>query len=334
MASQPQPDAGIAQDPDPLLAVSGLKTYFVKKDKETRAVDGVSFTVAPGQIVCIVGESGSGKSITALSILRLVPKPHGRIVAGAIRFQGRDLLALTETQMTDLRGNEIAMIFQEPMTSLNPVLTIGKQLTEVLRRHRGDTRAQAREQSIRMLETMGVPRARDLVREYPHQLSGGLRQRVMAAMAMLCRPRLLVADEPTTALDVTIQAQVLQLMKQMRREFGTAIILITHDLGVVADMADQVIVMYAGQIVESVDADSLFHHPRHPYTRALMASIPSLDVDQESLYSIPGTVPDAARFPSGCRFASRCEKATDECTRTAVELEEKAPNHYVRCIKA
>jgi len=318
---------------EPLLAVDGLRTYFTKKKVVTRAVDGISLTVQPRQVVCIVGESGSGKSITALSIMRLVPAPHGQIISGSIRFEGRDLLALSEVQMTDVRGNDISMIFQEPMTALNPVLTIGKQLTEVLVRHRRTGNPEAVQKSVEMLKVMGVPRAAEIMHEYPHQLSGGLRQRAMTAMAMLCRPKLLIADEPTTALDVTIQAQILQLMKAMRQEFNTSIILITHDLGVVAEMADHVIVMYAGQIVESVDADTLFDRPEHPYTQALLASIPSLDKDQVSLYSIPGTVPNAAEFPQGCRFAARCGKASAECSAQAVELEEKRPGHWVRCIK-
>jgi peptide/nickel transport system ATP-binding protein/oligopeptide transport system ATP-binding protein len=317
--------------PGPLLEVTNLRTYFQKKERVFKAVDGVSFTVAPRQVVAIVGESGSGKSITALSIMGLVPRPHGRIVEGTIRFSGQDLRKLSDIQMTDIRGNKISMIFQEPMTCLNPVLTIGKQLTEVLCRHAGMPKSQALEKSIRMLEVMGVPRAKELVREYPHQLSGGLRQRVMTTMAMLCEPNLLIADEPTTALDVTIQAQVLQMMKQMRESFDTAVILITHDLGVVADMADHVIVMYAGQIVESVDADTLFSHPRHPYTAALLASIPSLDVDKETLFSIPGTVPNASEFPTGCRFAARCAMATDACSTASIHLEEKVPGHFVRC---
>ena len=318
---------------EPLLAVDGLRTYFTKKKVVTRAVDGISLTVQPRQVVCIVGESGSGKSITALSIMRLVPAPHGQIISGSIRFEGRDLLALSEVQMTDVRGNDISMIFQEPMTALNPVLTIGKQLTVVLVRHRRTGNPEAVQKSVEMLKVMGVPRAAEIMHEYPHQLSGGLRQRAMTAMAMLCRPKLLIADEPTTALDVTIQAQILQLMKAMRQEFNTSIILITHDLGVVAEMADHVIVMYAGQIVESVDADTLFDRPEHPYTQALLASIPSLDKDQVSLYSIPGTVPNAAEFPQGCRFAARCGKASAECSAQAVELEEKHPGHWVRCIK-
>ena len=316
-----------------LLRIVDLRTYFTKKQVVTRAVDGISLEVAPRQAVCIVGESGSGKSITALSIMRLIPKPHCRIVTGAIEFEGRNLLELSDAQMTDVRGNQIAMIFQEPMTALNPVLSIGQQLSEVLRRHRRISRAEAMARSVEMLEVMGVPRAGEIIREYPHQLSGGLRQRAMTAMAMLCQPKLLIADEPTTALDVTIQAQVLHLMKKMREEFHTSIILITHDLGVVAEMADHVVVMYAGQIVESVAADALFDHPLHPYTRALLDSIPSLDQDKDSLYSIPGTVPDASAFPRGCRFAARCALAGPECSAREVELEAKQSGHLVRCIK-
>ena len=319
--------------PEPLLRITNLKTHFIKKDKAARAVDGVDLTVYPRQTLCVVGESGSGKSVTALSIMRLVPKPHGRIVAGEILFQGRDLLALSEKQMTDLRGNAISMIFQEPMTALNPVITVGRQLTEVLSRHRRLGHREAVRRSVKMLEVMGVPRAGQIIHEYPHQLSGGLRQRVMSAMAMLCEPKLLIADEPTTALDVTIQAQVLHLMKAMREQFDTAIILITHDLGVVAEMADHVLVMYAGQVVESVDADTLFSTPLHPYTQALLDSIPSLDEEKATLYSIPGTVPSAFSFPAGCRFADRCRLAGPECRAAEVALEEKRPGHLVRCIK-
>ena len=315
-----------------LLKVSNLKTYFVKKDRETRAVDGVDLEVFPRQIVSIVGESGSGKSVTSLSIMRLLPQPPARIVSGTIEFEGTNLLELTEAQMTDIRGNDISMIFQEPMTALNPVVTVGKQLTEVLRRHRRFSYQEAVAKAVQMLQFVGVPRADEIIHEYPHQLSGGLRQRVMIAMAMLCEPKLLIADEPTTALDVTIQAQVLELMKQMREDFHTAIILITHDLGVVAEMADHVVVMYAGQIVESVDADTLFSQPLHPYTRALLDSIPSLDEEKETLYSIPGVVPDAAAFPPGCRFAERCRGARPACFQLPVELQEIKPGHLVRCL--
>ncbi|WDL95874.1 ABC transporter ATP-binding protein [Alicyclobacillus sp. ALC3] len=316
---------------EPLLAVRDLKTYFISKDAEVRAVDGIDIDVYPRQVVCIVGESGCGKSMTSLSVMRLVPKPRGKIVSGEIKFNGKDLLKLTERQMTDVRGNDMSMIFQEPMTALNPVLTIGDQITEVLIRHRNMNKREALAKAVDMLQVVGVPRAAQIVHEYPHQLSGGLRQRVMIAMAMVCEPKLLIADEPTTALDVTIQAQVLELMKKMRDEFDTAIILITHDLGVVAEMADHVVVMYAGQIVESTNADDIFHDPQHPYTKALLASIPSLEEEKETLYSIPGTVPDAAAYPVGCRFADRCPIAQASCREKAPELRETSPGHSIRC---
>lgn len=316
---------------EPLLEIKDLKTYFISKRAEVRAVDGIDLVVHPREIVCIVGESGSGKSMTSLSIMRLVPKPRGKIVEGQILFDGTDLLSLNDKQMSDIRGNDISMIFQEPMTALNPVLTIGDQITEVLIRHRRMTKATATAKAVEMLQFVGVARASDIVREYPHQLSGGLRQRVMIAMAMVCEPKLLIADEPTTALDVTIQAQVLDLMKKMRDDFNTAIILITHDLGIVADMADHVVVMYAGQVVETVEADTMFSGPLHPYTKALMASIPSLDEDKEVLYSIPGTVPDAAAYPTGCRFADRCPIAQPSCQEKMPALREIKPGHFARC---
>lgn len=315
----------------PILTVENLKTYFISNGVEIHAVDGIDLDVYPGQIMCIVGESGSGKSMTSLSVMGLVPKPGGKIVAGKIRFQGKDLAQLSDLELSEIRGNEISMIFQEPMTSLNPVLTIGDQLTEGLIRHKKVSKRQAMDASIEMLQYVGVPRVKDIVKEYPHQLSGGLRQRVMIAMAMICRPKLLIADEPTTALDVTIQAQVLALMVSMRDQFNTSIILITHDLGVVAEVADHVVVMYAGQIVENASADALFENPTHPYTRALLASIPSPDEVKKELYSIPGTVPDPANFPSGCRFAERCQLVQPSCTQTAKQLREISPGHFIRC---
>lgn len=316
---------------EPLLQVKNLKTYFVSSEMKIRAVDGIDLEVNPREVVCIVGESGCGKSVTSLSILRLVPKPRGKIVDGEISFMGRNLLELDERAMSRVRGNDISMIFQEPMTALNPVLTIGDQITEVLIRHRHMSKRDSLQKAIDMLKVVGVPRAEQIVHEYPHQLSGGLRQRVMIAMAMVCEPKLLIADEPTTALDVTIQAQVLDLMRKMRDEFDTAIILITHDLGVVAEMADQVVVMYAGQVVETANADAIFKDPTHPYTRALLSAIPSLDEEKETLYAIPGTVPDAAAYPPGCRFAQRCSLAQPSCYEKMPALRSVRDGHLVRC---
>lgn len=316
----------------PLLSVRGLKTYFMSKSRTVRAVDGIDLDVHPGQIVCIVGESGSGKSMTSLSIMRLIPRRGAQIVDGEVLFDGRDLIKLSNQEMTDVRGNHISMIFQEPMTALNPVLTIGDQIIEVLLSHRTISKRDALTKAIDILKFVGVPRADEIVRDYPHQLSGGLRQRVMIAMAMVCEPKLLIADEPTTALDVTVQAQVLQLMKKMRDETGTAIILITHDLGVVANMADHVAVMYAGQIVESANADEIFDNPIHPYTNALLAATPTLDdTTEEVLYSIPGSVPDASNYPDGCRFANRCPVSTPTCMEKMPELREREPGHWIRC---
>jgi oligopeptide/dipeptide ABC transporter ATP-binding protein len=314
-----------------LLSIRNLRTYFYRNGKEVRAVDGIDLDIAPGRVVCVVGESGSGKSVTSLSIMGLIPKHQGRVVDGEIRFEGIDLLRLSERQLADIRGNKIAMIFQEPMTSLNPVLTIGEQMTEVLIRHRKMPRAEARSRAIEMLGHVGIARAAEIIDEYPHRLSGGMRQRVMIGMAMLCEPKLLIADEPTTALDVTIQAQVLELMKEMKDRYHMSVLLITHDLGVVAEMADDVVVMYAGQIVESGDADTVFERPSHPYTRALMKAVPSLDEVKETLYSIPGVIPDAAAFPPGCRFADRCEYAVAACREAMPALREIRPGHYARC---
>jgi peptide/nickel transport system ATP-binding protein len=271
-----------------------------------RAVDGVSYALERGETLAVVGESGSGKSVTALSILRLVPEPPGRTVDGRILFKGRDLLKVSPAEMRAIRGKEISMIFQEPMTSLNPVFTCGDQIAETLVLHERLDRRSARRRAIEMLELVGIPAPDQRVDEYPHQLSGGMRQRVMIAMALACRPSVLIADEPTTALDVTIQAQILELLKRLQRELGMAVILITHDLGVVAETADHVAVMYAGQVVEFGDVQTIFNRPCHPYTAGLQASLPKLGVRQESLRVIPGNVPNPARFPTGCRFHPRC----------------------------
>ncbi len=295
----------------PLLQVDGLKTYFHTDEAVVRAVDGVSYTIERGETLAVVGESGSGKSVTALSILRLVPEPPGRIVAGRILFKGRDLLSVSAAEMRAIRGKEISMIFQEPMTSLNPVFTCGDQIAETLVLHERLDRRAARRRAIEMLELVGIPAPAQRVDEYPHQLSGGMRQRVMIAMALACRPSVLIADEPTTALDVTIQAQILELLAELQRELGMAVILITHDLGVVAETADHVAVMYAGQVVEFGDVQTIFRRPCHPYTAGLQASLPRLGVRQASLRVIPGNVPNPARFPVGCRFHPRCPVMLD-----------------------
>ena len=317
-----------------LLEVNGLKTYFSRLDgREIKAVDDVSFKVHEQETVCVVGESGCGKSITALSVMGLVQKPRGRIVSGEILFEGKDLTKLTNDEMCDIRGNRISMIFQEPMTSLNPVMTIGKQIRESLLVHGKSDKKDAMKRVTEMLKTVGISRLDKIIHEYPHQLSGGMRQRVMIAMALICEPSLLIADEPTTALDVTIQAQVLDLMRELKTKVKTAVLFITHDLGVVADMADTVVVMYAGQAVEIASADDLFAKPSHPYTRALMESIPYIDRDSDTLYSINGTVPDAAFYPDGCRFRERCagyDAAVCPCSDT-VPLKDIGNGHLVRC---
>jgi peptide/nickel transport system ATP-binding protein len=309
-----------------LLEVENLQTHFRTPDGVNRAVDGVSFQVGEGETLAVVGESGCGKSVTANSILRLIPEPPGRI-AGSIRFQGKDLLTLDEPAMRKIRGNDISMIFQEPMTSLNPVLTIGRQLGETLRLHQGLDRQAAEDRAVDMLNLVGIPEARRRVREYPHQFSGGMRQRVMIAMALACNPKLLIADEPTTALDVTIQAQILDLMRDLKSRVGAAIILITHDLGVVAEVAERVMVMYAGR--------KLFGAPRHPYTQGLLGAVPKLgsSVTGEAtrLAEIPGLVPSLKNRIVGCVFASRCALATDLCREVAPPLELKAPSHIAAC---
>ena len=317
-----------------LLEVENLQTHFRTPDGVNRAVDGVSFQVAEGETLAVVGESGCGKSVTANSILRLIPEPPGRI-AGSIRFEGTDLLTLDEPAMRRIRGNDISMIFQEPMTSLNPVLTIGRQLGETLRLHQGLTKEAAEDRAVEMLNLVGISEARRRVREYPHQFSGGMRQRVMIAMALACNPKLLIADEPTTALDVTIQAQILDLMRDLKRRVGAAIILITHDLGVVAEVAERVMVMYAGRKVEEAPVAKLFRAPRHPYTQGLLGAVPKLGSsvtgDATRLAEIPGLVPSLKSRIVGCVFASRCTLATDLCHKIAPPLELKAPGHIAAC---
>jgi peptide/nickel transport system ATP-binding protein len=317
-----------------LLEVDNLQTHFRTPDGVNRAVDGVSFNVEAGETLAVVGESGCGKSVTAMSILRLIPEPPGRI-AGAIRFQGTDLLQLSEPEMRRIRGNEISMIFQEPMTSLNPVLTVGRQIGETLTLHQGLSGRAAEAKAVEMLDLVGIPEAKRRVREFPHQLSGGMRQRVMIAMALACNPKLLIADEPTTALDVTIQAQILDLMRDLKRRVGAAIVLITHDLGVVAEVAERVVVMYAGRKVEEAPVGPLFRSPRHPYTQGLLGAVPklgsSLHGTETRLSEIPGLVPSLKAKLEGCVFASRCPQANDFCRAAAPALEQKAPGHWVAC---
>jgi peptide/nickel transport system ATP-binding protein len=318
-----------------LLDVRGLKTYFFTRDGVVRAVDGVSFSVMRGETLAIVGESGCGKSVTSLSILRLIASPPGRTVEGSVVFEGRNLLELSEAEMRKVRGDAISMIFQEPMTSLNPVLTIGRQIAEVLILHRGLSREDAMRSAVEMLRLVKIPEPERRVGEYPHQLSGGMRQRVMIAMALACEPRLLIADEPTTALDVTIQAQILDLMRELKARTGAAIMLITHDLGVVAEMAQRVVVMYAGRKVEEGPVEALFANPRHPYTRGLLDSIPKLGAASRGagtrLTEIAGTVPSLSESIVGCAFAPRCAYATVRCQNEYPPFEEKIPGHGAAC---
>ena len=318
-----------------LLEVRSLRTRFATDDGAFAAVDGVDFTVEAGRTLAIVGESGCGKSVTALSIMGLVPKPAGRIdPASSIRFEGRELVGADERELQDLRGNAMAMIFQEPMSSLNPAFTIGEQIVEGLMRHRPLSRAEAQERAIEMLRKVRIPAPEQRFKEHPHKLSGGMRQRAMIAMALACEPRLLIADEPTTALDVTIQAQILDLMRSLQRDTGTAVVLITHDLGVVAEVADEVVVMYAGRVVERAGVAALFEAPQHPYTVGLLGSIPRLDVQRERLAAIDGQVPSPLRMPAGCRFAERCPFADDRCRAASPPLIEVAPGHSSACWKA
>ncbi len=313
----------------PILRVDNLHTQFHTDDGIARAVDGVSFDLYPGKTLGLVGESGCGKSVTSLSIMRLLSHP-GRITNGAIYFQDRNLLSLSEYDMRNVRGNDIAMIFQEPMTSLNPVYTCGFQIDEAVMRHQSLDANSAREKTIDMLRLVGIPAPEQRANEYPHQLSGGMRQRVMIAMALSCNPDVLIADEPTTALDVTIQAQILELLGELQQRLNMAVLMITHDLGVIAEVADHVAIMYAGQIIESGPVDTIFHNPKHPYTQGLLASVPRLDETRERLSVIKGTVPNATQFPKGCRFASRCSIAQDQCHHQPA-LVEMEPSHHVAC---
>jgi peptide/nickel transport system ATP-binding protein len=316
-----------------LLEVRDLRMVFPTDDGEAHAVEGISFTLDRGRVLGLVGESGCGKSMTALSLMRLVPPP-GRIVGGQVLFEGRELLALSEREMRDIRGARMAMIFQEPMTALNPVLTVGSQVAEAVFLHRRASRRQAWQRATELLDEVGIPDASRRAYEYPHQLSGGMRQRVMIAMAIACDPLLLLADEPTTALDVTIQAEILALLRSLRERHGMAVLLITHDLGVVAEQADEVAIMYAGRIVERAAVEDLFARPLHPYTRALLRSMPVLGVHRDRLETIAGQVPSLTRLPSGCAFRDRCPLEIEACAEGVPPLEERLAAHRVACIRA
>ncbi|PKR78504.1 peptide ABC transporter ATP-binding protein [Halalkalibacillus sediminis] len=316
---------------DVILELNELHTHFFTDDGEIPAVDGVSFNVHKGEVVGIVGESGCGKSVTSLSIMQLVPSPPGRIVSGEINYKNENLAKASEKRMRKIRGNEIAMIFQEPMTSLNPLFTIGNQLNEAILFHEKVSKKQARKRSIEMLDLVGIPRSNEVIDDYPHQLSGGMRQRVMIAMAMACNPEVLIADEPTTALDVTIQAQILDLMRDLNKEKDTSIILITHDLGVVAEICERVIVMYSGQVVEEGTVRDILKDPQHPYSQGLIRSLPKIHETEQKLYSIPGTVPKPGMNMKGCRFAPRCPHAFDRCFQEDPELYSIAEGRYSRC---
>ena len=335
MAAEPQTttSANVAANNDqPLLVVNNLQTQFFTQDGVVKAVDDVSFYIKPGETLGVVGESGSGKSITGLSLMRLVPTPPGRIVNGEVIFQGKDVLKMTDEQVRSIRGNEIAMIFQDPMTSLNPVLTINRQISESLILHMGMNKERARARAVELLEMVGIPNATERVDQYPHQFSGGMRQRVMIAMALSCNPKLLIADEPTTALDVTIQAQILDLMRNLQSETGAGVLLITHSMGVVAGMADRVQVMYAGHIVEAATTEEIFANPRHPYTIGLMKSIPRLDArDKEKLQPIRGLPPDLIDLPDMCPFVPRCNYAREQCEQKNPPLMEVSPGHMSAC---
>jgi peptide/nickel transport system ATP-binding protein len=318
-----------------LLEIRGLKTHFATDDGMVQAVDGVDLSIARGETVGVVGESGCGKTVTAMSVLKLVPMPPGRIVAGQILWQGRDLVPLPPEEMNSIRSKQIAIVFQEPMTSLNPVYTVGEQIAEVVRRHEGLGRRAALNKTVEMLRLVQIPNPQRRVHDYPHQFSGGMRQRVMIAMALSCDPKLLIADEPTTALDVTIQAQILELLQDMKSRFGMAVMLITHAMGVVAETAQRVVVMYAGKVIEEAPVDALFANPRHPYTQGLIRSIPRIDTaatHKARLEAIPGVVPNLLRPPPGCRFAARCRYAMPKCREAVPPLTDIGGGHKVACV--
>jgi peptide/nickel transport system ATP-binding protein len=320
---------------EPLLEIRGLKTHFTTEGGIVQAVDGVDISIARGETLGVVGESGCGKTVTALSVLKLIAMPPGRIVAGQILYQGRDLAPLSTAEMDRIRAKDIAMVFQEPMTSLNPVYTIGEQIAEVLRRHEGLSRKAALERTIEMLRLVQIPNPDKRVHDYPHQFSGGMRQRVMIAMALSCSPKLLIADEPTTALDVTIQAQILELLQEMKSRFGMAIMLITHAMGVVAETAQRVVVMYAGKVIEEAPVEALFADPKHPYTQGLIRSIPRIDTAatrKARLEAIPGVVPSLLKPPPGCRFAARCKHAMPRCRDAVPPLLDVGGGHKVACV--
>ena len=316
-----------------LVEFKNLKTYFYTEDGVVKAVNDVSFKIKEGETVGVVGESGCGKSVTSMSLMRLIPNPPGKIVDGDILFEGKSVVNMSEDEMRDIRGNKISVIFQEPMTSLNPVFTVGKQIGEAVVLHQKLSKEEARGKAVEMLKLVGIPRAEEIVDAYPHELSGGMRQRVMIAMALSCNPKLLIADEPTTALDVTIQAQILDLMRNLKEKLNTSIMLITHDLGVIAEMADYVVVMYAGKVAEEAPVKELFADPMHPYTKGLLKSKPSLNEDGEGkqLYSIPGQVPNPIGMPDYCYFCDRCDRAIDKCKKEIPPLREIKPGHKVAC---
>jgi len=314
-----------------LLEIKGLTIHYVTRDSEIRAVNGIDLSLDEGRTFGLVGETGAGKTTTALGILRLVPNPPGKIISGEILFEGRDVFKLSDSEMRKIRGNEISMIFQDPMTALNPIIRIGDQIAEVIQLHENCSKAEAMVRSLKMLETVGIQPDRSV--EYPHQFSGGMKQRVVIAMALACNPKLLIADEPTTALDVTIQAQVLELMNELKEKYKTSMLLITHDLGIVAETCDEVGIIYAGELVEHGTLKHIFHNARHPYTIGLFKSIPSLDKDVDRLSPIQGLMPDPADLPKGCKFHERCEHVCDECATTEPAFTEIEPGHFVRCLR-